>query len=264
MSGETLGKRTVESLRQMKQQGQKITMLTAYDYPTARILNRSGIDMILVGDSLGMVLLGYSSTQEVTMDDMLRHTAAVARGNTCCFLVGDMPYLSYESPKQALENAQRFLSVGADAVKLEGNYKEIVQHLVGHQVPVMGHIGLTPQTATNFKVRGRTEAAARQLLCEAAELQDAGCFSLVIESVPRKLGAQITQQLDIPTIGIGAGPDCDGQVLVWHDVVGIFEEFTPRFVKRYALLAPEMEKAARAYVEDVRGGIFPGDEHCYN
>lgn len=257
-------KRTPAHIQAMKQQGQKITMLTAYDYPTARIVNRAGVDMILVGDSLGMVVLGYNSTQEVTMDDMLRHTAAVARGNTYSLLVGDMPYRSYESPEQALQNAQKFIGVGADAVKLEGDCAEIVKHLVAHQIPVMGHVGLTPQTAEKFRVQGRTEEAADQIQQEAMELQQAGCFSLVLEAVPRKLGVLVSERLDIPTIGIGAGPGCDGQVLVWHDVVGLFERFTPRFVKRYAQLASEMEEAARAYVTEVREGEFPADKHCYD
>lgn len=256
-------KRTVEDIMEMKGRGEKIVMLTAYDYITAKIISRCGVDMILVGDSLAMVFFGYDTTQKVTMQDMLHHTRAVANGNESCLVVGDMPYRSYETPEQALENARQFLHAGADAVKVEGRVIDVVKALVSDGIPVMGHIGLTPQTITKFRVQGRDEESARRLAEDAQALQEAGCFSIVLECMPMDLAARITSSLEIPTIGIGAGPGCDGQVLVCHDMLGLFERFKPKFVKRYANLSAEMERAFREYVREVKEGTFPDEEHSY-
>lgn len=256
-------KRRVEDIIGMKRRGERIAMLTAYDYTTASIMDRCGIDVILVGDSLAMVFFGYDTTRKVTMEEMLHHTRAVANGVEKALIVGDMPYRSYETPKQAFENARRFLEAGADAVKVEGRVIEVVRALVGEGIPVMGHIGLTPQTAERFAVQGRDEESARKLKEDALALQEAGCFSIVLECIPMGLAAEITSSLDIPTIGIGAGPHCDGQVLVCHDMLGLFEKFKPKFVKRYAELAAEMERAFRRYIEEVKKGIFPDEEHSY-
>ena len=257
-------KKTVGMLAEMKQRGEKIVMVTAYDCPSARFASRSGIDVILVGDSLGMVVMGYRDTRAVTMADMLRHVQAVTRGEPDCLVVGDMPHLSYEDPAQAVENARLLVSEGgADVVKIEGDLPDIVQAILDEQIPVMGHIGLTPQT-TEMKVQGRDEQSASRLLDEAGELERAGCFSLVLEGIPRSLAADITARLEIPTIGIGAGPDCDGQVLISHDMLGLYEEFTPKFVKRYADIGAETERAFAQYRDEVKRGVFPADEHCYH
>ncbi len=259
---------TVRTLRQKKRRGEPITMMTAYDYPTARWVDEAGIDVILVGDSLGMVVLGYPNTLPVTMEAMLHHAKAVARGAKRALLVGDMPFMSYQvSIETALRNAGRFLQeAGMDAVKIEGGREQVdtVRALVEAGIPVMGHIGLTPQKVMQFggfRLQGRTAEAAKRLVEDALALQEAGCFALVLEMVPAQIAGYITQRLDIPTIGIGAGPDCDGQVLVFHDLVGMFEEFTPKFVRRYANIGAEIRKALQAYKEDVEARRFPASEH---
>jgi len=243
-------------------------MLTAYDYPTALIADQAGIDSILVGDSLGMVVLGYPNTLSVTMEDMLHHCKAVARGSTYALLVGDMPFMSYQtSPQDALRNAGRFLQeAGMDAVKLEGGHErlEAVQAIVAAGIPVMGHLGLTPQSVHQlggFRPQGRDATAAHRLLEDALLLQEAGCFSIVLESVPARLAALISQRLEIPTIGIGAGAGCDGQVLVSHDVLGLFDRFTPKFVKKYADLHGEITRAFTMYKAEVESRAFPAGEH---
>ncbi|GAB4479146.1 MAG: 3-methyl-2-oxobutanoate hydroxymethyltransferase [Anaerolineales bacterium] len=259
---------TLTELRRKKELGQPITMLTAYDYPTARALDEAGLDVILVGDSLGMVVLGYPNTLQVTMEEMLHHCRAVARGTQTAFLVGDMPFMSYQvSIPEAVRNAGRFLQEGGmEAVKLEGGREraETIRAIVTAGIPVMGHLGLTPQSVHQlggFRPQGRDAAAARRLLEDALILQEAGCFSLVLESVPKQVAAYITQHLEIPTIGIGAGAACDGQVLVTHDLLGLFDRFTPRFVKQYAQLYPLMRAAFAQYIAEVRNGSFPDADH---
>jgi 3-methyl-2-oxobutanoate hydroxymethyltransferase len=259
---------TALTLRQKKAEKVVITCLTAYDYATSLAEDRAGIDIILVGDSLGMVVLGYANTLPVTMDEMIHHCKAVARGARYAMLVGDMPFLSYQvSPQEALRNAGRFLQEGGmEAVKLEGGRErlEAVRAIVGAGIPVMGHLGLTPQSVHQFggfRAQGTTAAAARRLLEDALALQEAGCFSLVLESIPARLGRLVSEQLDIPTIGIGAGPGCDGQVLVTHDLLGLFDRFTPRFVRKYADFHGEMARAFAAFRDDVLRGEFPAAEH---
>ena len=245
-------------------------MLTAYDYPTALAIDQAEIDSILVGDSLGMVVLGYENTLPVTMEDMLHHCRAVARGATYALLVGDMPFMSYQADvADAVRNAGRFLQeAGMDAVKLEGGRERVdaIRAIVGAGIPVMGHLGLTPQSVNQFggfRAQGQTASAAKQLLEDAHLLQGAGCFSIVLESVPVRLAALVSQQLEIPTIGIGAGVGCDGQVLVTHDLLGLFDRFTPRFVKRYANLHEEMNKAFSAYKSEISDKSFPSEEHTF-
>jgi 3-methyl-2-oxobutanoate hydroxymethyltransferase len=259
---------TTLSLRRKKQRGEPITMLTAYDYPTALAMDQAGIDIILVGDSLGMVVLGYPNTLPVTMEDMLHHCRAVSRGARAALLVGDMPFMSYQTtPQDAVRNAGRFLQeAGMDAVKLEGGRERqgAIEAIIGAGIPVMGHIGLTPQSVNQlggFRPQGKEAAAARRLLEDALVLQEAGCFSIVLESLPTRLAALISQRLEIPTLGIGAGIGCDGQVLVTHDLLGLFDRFTPRFVKNYADLHGEMQRAFTEYIEDVESRSFPGEEH---
>lgn len=259
---------TTLAMRQKKARRQPITMLTAYDYATALAVDRAGIDSILVGDSLGMVVLGYANTLPVTMDEMIHHSKAVARGATHALLVGDMPFLSYQvSTEDAVRNAGRFLQVaGMDAVKLEGGRERIgaVAAIVAAGIPVMGHLGLTPQSVHalgGFRTQGKTASAARRILDDALALEQAGCFSLVLEKVPARLARAISERLEIPTIGIGAGSGCDGQVLVTHDLLGLFDRFTPSFVKKYADLHGEMARAFAAYKADVEAGAFPGPEH---
>lgn len=247
----------------------KLSMLTAYDYLSARILDRCELDMLLVGDSLGMVMLGRDDTMAVTVDEMVHHTAAVARGTSRALVVADMPFMSYEpSVELALQNAGRlFREGGARAVKLEGLWLEQIRALVAAGIPVQGHIGLTPQRVAElggFTVQGRTDSAAKVLLEEAQALAEAGIFSLVLEALPLDLAAMITEQVPVPTIGIGAGPHCDGQVLVLHDMLGLFERFTPKFVKRYATLAQDIEAAVQTYKAEVESGEFPGDEHSFH
>ena len=259
---------TTKSFQQKKFRGEPITMLTAYDYPTALIMDRVGIDSILVGDSLGMVVLGYENTLPVTMEEMLHHCRAVARGANFALLIGDMPFMSFQvSVEDAVRNAGRFLQeAGMDAVKLEGGKERVdaVRAIVGAGIPVMGHLGLTPQSVNQlggFRAQGKTAAAAKRLYDDALLLQDAGCFSLVLESVPARLAELVSQQLEIPTIGIGAGIGCDGQVLVTHDLLGLFDRFTPKFVRKYADFYTEMEGAFDAYRIDVETGNFPASEH---
>ena len=259
---------TTQTLRRKKERGEVISMLTAYDYPTALAIDQAGIDVILVGDSLGMVVLGYPNTLPVTMEEMLHHCRAVSRGAKSAMLVGDMPFMSYQvSTQEAMRNAGRFLQeAGMDAVKLEGGSErlEAVTAIVSTGIPVMGHIGLTPQSVNQlggFRPQGRNGAAARRLLEDALRLQDAGCFSLVLESIPSRLATYISQQLEIPSLGIGAGPGCDGQVLVTHDLLGLFDRFTPKFVKKYADLHGEMKRAFADYRTDVESRLFPASEH---
>ena len=261
---------TTQSLRMKKQRGESITVLTAYDYPTALVMDRAGIDSILVGDSLGMVVLGYDNTLPVTMEDMLHHCRAVARAARCALLIGDMPFMSYQAQvSDAVRNAGRFLQeAGMDAIKLEGGRErlEAVRAIIGAGIPVMGHLGLTPQSVHQlggFRTQGKTAAAAQRLLEDAHSLQEAGCFSLVLESVPGRLAALISQRLEIPTIGIGAGVNCDGQVLVTHDLLGLFDRFTPKFVKKYADLYAEMTRAFAEYKVDVLNKAFPTEEHGF-
>lgn len=264
----TRKKMTTHSLRALKARGEPITMLTAYDYPTALMVEHSGIEMILVGDSLGMVVLGYENTLPVTMEDMLHHCKAVARGAKSPLLVGDMPFMSYQvSIQEAVRNAGRFLQEGGmDAVKLEGGRERLdtVRAIVAAGIPVMGHIGLTPQSVHQlggFRAQGKTAAAASDLLQDALLLEQAGCFSLVLESVPYEVAAEISTRLHIPTIGIGAGAGCDGQVLVLHDLLGLFERFTPKFVRRYANLHQEARAALQTYAAEVKQRTFPAEEH---
>jgi 3-methyl-2-oxobutanoate hydroxymethyltransferase len=262
---------TIADLQQKKETNKKITMMTAYDYPTASLVDQAGIDTILVGDSLGMVMLGYNSTVPVTMDEMIHHCKAVCRGAQRGFVIGDMPFISYQvSDEKAIENAARFIKeAGCDCVKLEGGSEmaHVVKAIVDAGIPVCAHIGLTPQTATKlsgFKVQGKDAESARALLKSAQDLEEAGAFLIVMECIPDLLAAKITKELKIPTIGIGAGKDCDGQVLVYHDLVGLFERFTPKFVKQYVNLAPKIREALIQYREEVENGTFPGPEHGFS
>ena len=243
-------------------------MLTAYDYPTALAMDKAGVDSILVGDSLAMVVLGYENTLPVTMEEMLHHCRAVARGAKTALLVGDMPFMSYQvSVEEAVRNAGRFLQQGGmDAVKLEGgrDRADAVRAITGAGIPVMGHLGLTPQSVHQlggFRAQGKTASAAKRLVEDAMILEEAGCFSIVLESVPARLADLISKRLSIPTIGIGAGNGCDGQVLVSHDLLGLFDRFTPKFVKQYADFHSEMQKAFADYIEDVETKRFPAPEH---
>ena len=256
---------TAPDLVAMKARGEKITFLTAYDYPSARLLDEAGIDVALVGDSLGMVVLGYENTLSVTMDDMIRHTAAVARGAKRALVVGDMPFMSYQvSDEQAVENAGRFMQeAGAQAVKLEGGERvaNTVRRIVDAGIPVVGHAGFLPQSVHQFggvrKKAGKDSEAAAKIKNDAAVLEDAGVSAVVLEAVPADLAGEITENLTVPTIGIGAGPHCDGQVLVMHDIIGMFDRFVPPFVKQYANLWPEILDAYKSYNEDVKEGRFP-------
>lgn len=259
---------TIRDIAKKKKDGTVITMLTAYDYPTAVAVDKAGLDMILVGDSLGMVVLGYPNTLPVTMEDMLHHCRAVSRGASYPLLIGDMPFMSYQvSVEQAVANAGRFLQeAGMDAIKLEGGREraEAVRQIVAAGIPVMGHLGLTPQsvnTLGGFRPQARTSSAARRLIDDAHALEDAGAFSVVLESVPARLASWISKKLSIPTIGIGAGIDCDGQVLVTHDLLGLFDRFTPKFVKQYASMHSVMADAFTNFKSDVEGRVFPGEEH---
>jgi 3-methyl-2-oxobutanoate hydroxymethyltransferase len=256
---------TVPMIRAMKGSS-RIGMLTAYDYPSGKIADAAGADVILVGDSLGMVVLGYPDTLSVTVDDMLHHTRAVVRGAKTSLIVGDMPYLSYHlSVEESVRNAGRFIQAGAHAVKIEGakpSRIKMIEAILDAEIPVMGHIGLTPQSVNalgGFKLQGKNADDARRLLDEAVALERAGCFSLVLECVPTELAAMITEQIAIPTIGIGAGPSCDGQVLVFHDVLGIYDGHTPKFVRQYAHVAQDMQQALEQYLADVRDGSFPDE-----
>lgn len=259
---------TTRSLQLKKKRKQPISMLTAYDYPTALAADKAGIDSILVGDSLGMVVLGYENTLPVTMSDMLHHCKAVARGAAAPLLVGDMPFMSYQSSvEKAVENAGRFLQeAGMDAVKLEGGRAraDAVRAIVQAGIPVMGHLGLTPQSVHafgGFRAQGKTTAAAIRLIEDAHILQEAGAFSIVLEAVPARLAALISERLEIPTIGIGAGVGCDGQVLVTHDLIGQFDKFVPSFVKQYAQIHTIVLEAMQNYHQEVLDGAFPTEEH---
>jgi 3-methyl-2-oxobutanoate hydroxymethyltransferase len=259
------------SFAKSSETNQKITCLTAYDYPTARLLDEAGVDILLVGDSLGMAVLGYESTLPVTLDEMLHHVRAVRRGTRRALLVADMPYGSFHiSLDESVRNAVRLVKEGgAEAVKVEGGEKriELIARLIEAEIPVMGHVGLTPQSVNalgGFHVQGKTEDAARQVERGACAVEAAGAFAVVLESMPRELGARITKQLRIPTIGIGAGPDCDGQVLVFHDLLGLTAGHTPKFVRRYANLSEEISRAASEYCDDVRNGRFPSDGESYH
>ena len=259
---------TILTFLEKKERGQPITMLTAYDYPLALAADRAGIDSILVGDSLGMVVLGYENTLQVTMADMLHHCRAVARGARYPLLIGDLPFMSYQvSVEEAVRNAGRFLqTAGMDAVKLEGGRERVdaIRAIVSAGIPVMGHLGLTPQSVQQlggFRAQGRTSAAAHRLLEDALLLQEAGCFGIVLEAIPGQLARLVSERLTIPTIGIGAGNGCDGQVLVTHDLLGFFDRFTPKFVKQYARLHGDIADALAAFRKDVEARAFPAAEH---
>jgi 3-methyl-2-oxobutanoate hydroxymethyltransferase len=261
---------TITDLARKKQQGQPITMLTAYDYSSALLVDKAEIDVILVGDSLAMVMMGLDSTNPVTMEIMLHHCRMVARGAKSAFLVGDMPFMSFQvGVKEAVRNAGRFLQEGGmEAVKLEGGraVTDRVRAISKVGIPVMGHIGLTPQSATSLgghKAQGRTAVAAHALLQDALALQEAGCFSVVLESVPAAVAAEISRRLDIPTIGIGAGAGCDGQVLVYHDLLGLFDKFRPKFVKQYANIGAQISAALAEYRQEVTDKTFPAEAHTF-
>ena len=264
------GKLALPKLAEMKRRGEKIVMVTAYDAPGARFAEDAGIDIVLVGDTAAMVVLGYDGTVPVTMDEMVFLTRTVARAARRPIVIGDMPFGSYQvSDEAAVENAIRFFKeAGADAVKLEGAGPSLsrARAIVGAGIPVMGHVGLTPQSATmlgGFKTQGKTADAARRLVEDAVALEEAGCFAVVLEAVPAPVAAEVTRRLEVPTIGIGAGPDCDGQVLVYHDLLGLTEGHLPRFVKRYASLSREIRDALESYADEVRSGTFPEDQHTY-
>jgi len=263
-------KNTVVTFAQAKEQGIKQTVLTAYDYSTAKLMDEAGVNAILVGDSLGMVCLGYDDTLSVTMEDMIHHTAAVARGVKNALVIADMPFMSYQtSVYDAVVNAGRLVKEGrAQVVKLEGGVEvaDQIRAIVNASIPVMAHVGLTPQSVHafgGFKVQGRTEAAAQRLLDDARAVEKAGAFAVVLEGVPAKLAEMVTRELSIPTIGIGAGPGCDGQVLVYQDMLGMFNDFTPKFVKKYAAVGDLMMAAFKQYMEEVQDGSFPEAVHCF-
>ena len=260
----------IQQIQEMKQKGEKIAMLTAYDYSTAKIVDEAGIPLILVGDSLGMVVLGYESTIPVTMEEMLHHTGAVVRGARKSLVIGDMPFMTYHiSLEDALRNAARFIQEsGAQAVKLEGGVAvaEKVKKIIDCGIPVMGHIGLTPQSINalgGYKIQGKTPQAARRLLNDALALEQAGAFAVVLETVPAPLAALITRKLSIPTIGIGAGPDCDGQVQVINDLLGSFSDFVPKHAKQYARLGDTIKNAVTEYQSEVKSGAFPTPKHSF-
>lgn len=263
-------KNTVATARQQKKDGDKITMLTAYDYSTAKLMDESGINMLLVGDSLGMVMLGYEDTISVTMEDMIHHTAAVSRGAKNSLVVGDMPFMSYQaSIFDAVTNAGRLMKEGrCNAVKLEGGASVCpqIKAITESSIPVMAHIGLTPQSINafgGFKVQGKSEEAAKKLLEEAKAVEEAGAFAVVLECVPAKLAAFISEKISIPTIGIGAGAGCDGQVLVYQDMLALFSDFKPKFVKHFADVGSLMKEGFKAYIKEVKEGTFPAEEHTF-
>ncbi|MFW9967055.1 MAG: 3-methyl-2-oxobutanoate hydroxymethyltransferase [Candidatus Thorarchaeota archaeon] len=265
-----MARKTTFSIRLMKKKGKKIVMLTAYDAPSAQILSECGVDIILVGDSVGNALLGYESTVPVTLDDVIHHSAAVARAKPNSLIVGDMPFMSYKvSEEQALENCALMLQEGgAEAVKIEGARREIeiVRAVVDSGIPVMGHIGLTPQSifeVGGYRVQGRTAKQTKEMVKQAQALEEAGAFSIVIELVPSETAKVITESIGIPTIGIGAGPHCDGQVLVLHDMLGLFQDFKPKFVKRYANIREVIQNAVKEFSTDVREGKFPDPEYSF-
>ena len=258
------------SARKVRMGEDALAMVTAYDAPGARAASEAGIDMILVGDSVAMVVLGYDDTLQVTIDDMAHHTSAVARAKPDCLIVGDLPWMSYHvSVEETVRNAAELIRAGAQCVKLEGGRKRLpmIEALIDAEIPVMGHIGLTPQsfhTMGGFKVQGRQAEAAMELIEDAKALQHAGCFAIVLEGIPVKVAQAVTDAIDIPTIGIGAGPHCDGQVLVYHDLLGIEDRFVPKFVRRYTDLKQQTVDALSAYAADVRSGAFPNDEESYH
>ena len=256
--------------RKVRNGGEPLVMLTAYDAPSARMVSEAGADLIMVGDSLAMVVLGYDDTLQVSVDDMVHHTAAVARAEPECFVVADLPWLSYHVSKtETVHNAAKLIRAGAHAVKLEGGHERIpmIEAIADAEIPVMGHLGLTPQSVLamgGFKVQGKSTQAAMALLSDAKALAHAGCFAMVLEGVPNEVGKFVTESIDIPTIGIGAGPDTDGQVLVFHDVLGIEDRFKPKFVRRYAALKQLGVEALGEYAADVRSGSFPAEDECYH
>ncbi|OGX42349.1 MAG: 3-methyl-2-oxobutanoate hydroxymethyltransferase [Omnitrophica WOR_2 bacterium RIFCSPLOWO2_12_FULL_51_24] len=261
---------TIPDILKKKGEGRKITLLTAYDYPSGRLIDEAGVDIILIGDSLAMTVLGYESTVPITMDEMVHHAKAAKRGVKYALMVGDMPFMTYNiGDKETVRNAGRFIKEGGcGAVKIEGGTEMtgVVKTLVKAGIPVLGHIGLTPQTAVQlggFKVQGKDAKGAQRLLDSALALEKAGCFAIILECVPDKLAKLITERLAIPTIGIGAGPYCDGQALVTNDMIGLFDRFTPRFVKKYADLWPLLLNAFRRYRDEVEGGKFPTEEHSF-
>lgn len=263
-------KNSVATFQKMKNEGTKISMLTAYDYSTAKLVDEAGINSILIGDSLGMVMLGYEDTLSVTMEDMIHHTAAVSRGAKNALVIADMPFMSYEaSVEQAVMNAGRLMKEGrANAVKLEGGVRvaEQIRAITKAGIPVCAHIGLTPQSVNafgGFKVQGKSAEAAQQLIDDALAIQEAGAFAVVLECVPAKLAAIISEKLTIPTIGIGAGAGCDGQVLVYQDMLALFSDFKPKFVKHFGNIGPQMTAAFKAYDEEVKAGTFPAEEHAF-
>ena len=263
-------KKSVLTFRNAKQKNERLTMLTAYDYSTAKLIDASGIDSVLVGDSLGMVMLGYEDTLSVTMEDMIHHTKAVARGVKDALVVSDLPFMSYQtSVYDAVVNAGRLIKEGrAQAVKLEGGLEVCpqIKAIVEASIPVMAHLGLTPQSVNafgGFKVQGKDEEAARSLIEQAKAVEAAGAFAVVLECIPAKLAELITKSISIPTIGIGAGTGCDGQVLVYQDMLGLYSDFTPKFVKRYAEIGPQMENAIEDYISEVKSGAFPAAEHTF-
>lgn len=267
MNGEKV---TVETIRRKVEKGEKIVTVTAYDYFTAKFADRAGVDIILVGDSLGMVMLGYENTLPVTMDEMIHHTKAVVACDPRAMVVADMPFMSYQlEVTEAVANAGRFVKkAGADAVKLEGGIQviEAVRGVLRAGIPVMGHVGLTPQSILKFggyRVQGRGEEGEAAVTKDARALDEAGCFAIVLEGIPMALGAELTSAVGAATIGIGAGPGCDGQVLVCHDLLGINDEISPKFVRRYAALADDMRRAFEDFARDVREGAFPSEEECY-
>jgi 3-methyl-2-oxobutanoate hydroxymethyltransferase len=266
----TSGKIAVSTLLEKKRRGERVTMLTAYDYSMARLLDEAGLDILLVGDSLGMVVLGYAGTTPVTMEEMLHHAKAVRRGVTRAMVVGDMPFMSFHvSLRETVANAGRFIQeAGCDAVKVEWKpgIEDVAKAIIDAGIPVMGHVGLTPQTAQaegGFKVRGRDAEAAARILAQAVALQEVGCYAMVLECIPDVLAEEITRRLRVPTIGIGAGPHCDGQVLVTYDLLGLYGRFRPKFVKAYAELGDAVRRAAGQYIEEVRSGAFPAKEHTF-
>ena len=264
-------KQTTVTFKQAKENGNKIAMLTAYDYSTAKLMDQAGVHGILVGDSLGNVMLGYENTLSVTMEDMIHHGAAVARGAKDALVVVDMPFMSYQvSVEDAVRNAGRLVKEGhAEAVKLEGGEAVLpqVKAIVSASIPVMGHLGLTPQSINafgGFKVQGKTQAAAQKLLDDARALEEAGVFAITLECVPAKLAEMVSKAVSVPTIGIGAGAGCDGQILVYQDMLGMFSDFTPKFVKRFGEVGPMMTEAFRQYVAEVESGAFPEEKHTYS
>jgi len=262
---------TVSEILKMKREKRRITCITSYDYTTASLAEKAGIDLILVGDSAGMVVFGYNTTTPVTMDEMILLSKAVTRGNKRSLIVGDMPFMSYQaSDEDAVRNAGRFIKEGGvDAVKIEGGLrmKSRVEALIRADIPVMGHIGLTPQTSPlwgAYRVQGRTEKDGENVLRDAKALEEAGAFATVLEMVTAEVSKMVTEQISIPTIGIGAGPFCDGQIIVLNDMLGLYEKFTPKFVKRYAELSKEIQKALENYKDDVVNGRFPGEEQTFH